>query len=308
MRVVIVGLGVQGRKRVRLLKSQELAGIVDPIASDAEFKEIDEVPLTTFDAAFVCTPDTVKVPIVRYLLANKKHVLVEKPLLANSVSDLSNLKDLALSSGVSCYTAYNHRFEEGVLGLKRHIDTRKLGRLYYAKFLYGNGTARNVRDSSWRDQGLGALSDLGSHLIDLSMLLFGDLIGTFTLGSLRSFENRAPDRVTFSTSDNLHCEFETSFLCWRNQFGIDVFGELGSAHLDGLCKWGSSTLTIRKRVFPSGKPLEETRIINAPDTSWETEHAHFSNICSSHGTNLDSDIMIQGILHDLQSQQKRNQV
>ena len=31
---------------------------------------------------------------------------------------------------------------------------------------YGNGTARLVRDSAWRDQGAGVLPDLGSHLLD----------------------------------------------------------------------------------------------------------------------------------------------
>ena len=38
---------------------------------------------------------------------------------------------------------------------------------------YGNGTARLVRDSDWRDQGSGVLHDLGSHLLDTVAYWFG---------------------------------------------------------------------------------------------------------------------------------------
>ena len=40
---------------------------------------------------------------------------------------------------------------------------------------YGNGTARLVRNSYWRDQGNGVLSDLGSHLVDTSKFFFDDI-------------------------------------------------------------------------------------------------------------------------------------
>ena len=41
-------------------------------------------------------------------------------------------------------------------------------------FFYGNGTARDVRNSPWRDQGFGVLPDLGSHLLDMVLFLFGN--------------------------------------------------------------------------------------------------------------------------------------
>ena len=51
---------------------------------------------------------------------------------------------------------------------------------YYTRacnFFYGNGTAINVKNSTWRDVGQGVISDLGSHLIDLSDFLFGMKMG-----------------------------------------------------------------------------------------------------------------------------------
>ena len=35
------------------------------------------------------------------------------------------------------------------------IASARLGAIYRCRMLYGNGTARLVRDSEWRDQGAG---------------------------------------------------------------------------------------------------------------------------------------------------------
>ena len=47
------------------------------------------------------------------------------------------------------------------------------GKVYFARFFYGNGTALEVKHSEWRDRGLGVLPDLGSHLLDMTLFLFG---------------------------------------------------------------------------------------------------------------------------------------
>ena len=81
MKIVVIGLGVQGKKRLAVAGKSVIA-IVDPIASQADFSRIEDVPLESYDAACVCVPDSQKLPILRYLLSHKKHVLVEKPVLA----------------------------------------------------------------------------------------------------------------------------------------------------------------------------------------------------------------------------------
>ena len=63
---------------------------------------------------------------------------------------------------------------------------------------YGNGTARLVRDSAWRDQGAGVLPDLGSHLLDTARFWFGDIGEDFRVVSANRFENRAPDHVVIA--------------------------------------------------------------------------------------------------------------
>ena len=54
----------------------------------------------------------------------------------------------------------------------------RLGRLYHCRMFYGNGTARLVRESDWRDHGSGVLHDLGSHLLDTASFWFGELART----------------------------------------------------------------------------------------------------------------------------------
>ena len=174
LRVVVVGLGVQGQKR-RVVAGPDVVATVDPLHPDATYRALDEVPLGSIDAALVCTPDEPKVKLLTYLLSHGKHVLVEKPLLSADPAALTALARLARERGVACYTAYNHRFEPPFVAMRDAIASGRLGAVYCARMFYGNGTARLVRDSEWRDQGAGVLPDLGSHLLDTARFWFGDV-------------------------------------------------------------------------------------------------------------------------------------
>ena len=80
MRYIVVGLGNIGAKRQALIGRKCIA-TVDPANSTTDFHDLDEVPLDTFDAAILAVPNTVKLKLMRRLLAQGKHVLVEKPIL-----------------------------------------------------------------------------------------------------------------------------------------------------------------------------------------------------------------------------------
>src|SRR5215813_4692248 len=109
-RCIVIGYGVQGRKRCAIAGSDVVA-IVDPVAEGAHFSNTRDVPLDSYDAALVCTPDGAKSELLGFLLRNGKHVLVEKPLLTADDATLLRLQELARSKQAICYTAYNHRFE-----------------------------------------------------------------------------------------------------------------------------------------------------------------------------------------------------
>ncbi len=297
MKVVIVGLGIQGRKRLKIAGPDAVA-TVDPVVAGADHRSIEDVPGDAYDAALVCVPDREKLKLLEYLLSNGKHVLVEKPLLAAANESLARLKELAVAKRVACYTAYNHRFEPHILRLKQLLDRRELGTLYLARFFYGNGTARDVRDSAWRDQGLGVLPDLGSHLLDWSVFLFGRRDSDVQVWGCHRFENRAFDHFRFGFEGQPALDFEVTLLSWRNSFRADVIGELGSIHIESLCKWGPSVFTLRKRVLPSGRPDEEAHTLVCADPTWQIEYEHFKALCRQPETNIDTDIWINSVLHD----------
>jgi hypothetical protein len=75
-----------------------------------------------------------------------------------------------------------------------------------------------------------------------------------------------------------------------------VIGEQGSAHVDCLCKWGPSTLTVRNRVLPSGKPDERVVTLEQRDPTWVAEYDYFKALCARGGTNIDNDIWINSTL------------
>lgn len=293
MRVIVVGLGVQGHKRRRFAGADYVA-TVDPVNGDAGYRSVTDVPLGDFDAALCCIPDEPKVEILTYLLENGKHVLVEKPLWAAADEEIVALQTLALNKGVVCYTAYNHRFEPHFVRMAGLIRSGALGEVYRCRMFYGNGTARLVRGSAWRDKGAGVLPDLASHLLDTATFWFGPLSDDFRVTSASRFENAAPDHVVVA-NDAMRpkLEFEMTLLQWRNHFTCDILAEKGTAHIESLCKWGPNTFTLRTRLLPSGRPPEESVTLVQEDPTWAAEYAHFKDLCrNSAETDLGQDIWL----------------
>jgi predicted dehydrogenase len=296
MKIIVVGYGVQGHKRFKVA-GEDAVGIVDPVAPEANWRRLEDVPVDRFDATIVCTPDAPKIELLRYLLERGKHVLVEKPLFAANGDDLRALEALARRTGTMCVTAYNHRFEPHFVRMRKLLQSGQLGAIYRCRMFYGNGTARLVRNSAWRDTGDGVLGDLGSHLFDTVRFWFGDVADNFRIVSADRFENRAPDHVVIASEGRPQIELEMTLLSWRNHFTCDVFAEHGSAHIESLCKWGPSSFVHRTRVLPSGRPPELAEILVQDDPTWALEYAHFKQLCGARAeTDLSNDIWLHRAL------------
>lgn len=299
MRVIVVGLGIQGRKR-QAVAGADVVATVDPVAPGATYRRVEDVPPADYDAALVCTPDEPKVALLTDLVERGKHVLVEKPLLAADESALRRLEQLIRSRGTVCYTAYNHRFEPHLVSMKQLIEDGSLGRIYQVSMFYGNGTARDVRNSPWRDQGLGVIPDLASHMLDLLLFYFGRPEGPVQVWNCARFENAAFDYFALGFPEGRpRLMLEGTLLSWRNTFSLDVLAERGSAHVFGLCKWGPSSFVVRRRVLPSGRPPEDIHTLEQPDPTWAAEYDHFKTLCGSGGTNIENDIWINGVLNSV---------
>ena len=303
MRVIVAGLGVQGHKRRRFAGADYVAS-VDPVNKDADHRSLQDVPLASYDAVLACIPDEPKLELLRYCIENRKHVLVEKPLWTPRNEDIEGLERLARKNGVVVYTAYNHRFEPHYVRMRELIASGELGTIYSCRMFYGNGTARLVRDSAWRDQGAGVIPDLGSHLVDTCRFWFGDAVGEFKLVSANRFENHAPDHAIISAENGKpRIELEMTLCMWRNHFTCDILAERGTAHIESLCKWGPTTFRHRRRVLPSGHPPESAVTLTQEDPTWAIEYQHFKSLCERGvPTDLSNDLLIQRTLRRIGEQ------
>ena len=251
--VILIGLGVQVRERLAVA-GPDVVATIDPVVEGADHRDAG-------DAALVCTPDAARADLLGYLLGRGKHVFVEKPLPFHS-GLIRELGALAPANRAALYTAYNHRFEPRLVGPKRVLEDGAIGVVHFGRFIHGHGTAVDVRGPSRRDEGLGALPDIGSRGVSL-------------------------------------VQMEATPPSWRNTFAPDVYGDSGGARVNGLCKWGPCSLSVRKRVFPSGKPTETVHTIESPDPTWGLEYEHFQRPCRNLGSNFENDVSVGDALEQL---------
>jgi len=287
VRYLVVGLGNIGQRR-RALLGERCVATADPFNSAAEYRSVKDVPTDQFDAAVLAIPDDHKVELVTYLLEQGKHVLVEKPLPLPDEATARHLEGLARSKGLALYTAYNHRFEPLLVQFKEELEAGAIGEVYHGRLFYGNGTVKHVA-GTWRDHGLGAIQDLGCHLLDLLAFAAVGRDTEMRVVSALSVETVAPDRAVIASADGRFM-LETTYHSWRNSFAFDLYGEKGSIHCLGLRKWGGSELIVRKRVFPSGRPEETRWTDEGVDLTWELEVAHFERLCAAGATRTVTDL------------------
>jgi scyllo-inositol 2-dehydrogenase (NADP+) len=299
VRLVVAGLGVQGHKRVRCAGASVVA-TVDPVAAGATHTAIEQVPVADYDAAMLCVPDAAKPAVLEHLVRAGKHVLVEKPLIGPGALDLVALEREARERGVAVYAAYNHRFEPHLARVGELLREGVIGEPHRVSMFYGNGTARDVRASPWRDEGLGVIGDLVPHLLDILEFTTGRPEGPLEVWSAARHENAAPDHFLLGfPGASPVVTLEGSLLSWRNTFRLEVLGTRGSVHVDGLCKWGPSTLTVRDRVLPSGKPPERRWTLEQADPTWAVEHEHFLALCADPRTDLERDRWVDRVLREI---------
>jgi len=288
MRYVLVGLGNIGAKRKTVLGSRCVATI-DPFNPAADYRTPDDCHNNAYDAVVLSTPNDVKLDLIRRFLDRGKHVLVEKPLMLTR-EDADDLRGRSIRHGAVWYTSYNFRFEPNVVALRGHLRAGAIGRVYRVRMFYGNGTAGNIA-GTWRDSRFGVLEDMASHLIDLAGFLFDKFGVEFRVWERRGHELKGIDHCILATADR-SIVIECSFLSWRNRWRIEVTGERGALEMDGLTKWGESSLVLRRRQFPSGPPEESLQIAHGPDPTWALDLAHFEELAASGVTSCDNDLWI----------------
>lgn len=130
------------------------------------------------EAVNITAPNGMHLELVRAAAAAGKHILCEKPV-GKDPDETVAAAAAAQQAGVLTFVGYNYRWAPVVQYARQLIADGKLGRLthYHGRFL--NGYAGDPNGFlSWRferEYGLGTLSDLMSHVIDMAHMIAGPI-------------------------------------------------------------------------------------------------------------------------------------
>ncbi|PRX95705.1 Gfo/Idh/MocA family oxidoreductase [Allonocardiopsis opalescens] len=127
------------------------------------------------DLVVITTPNRTHAPLAAAALAAGLPAVVDKPF-ATSAAAARELRDTAQRLGLMLTAYQNRRWDSDYLTVWRLVDEGELGRV--VRFESRFERWRPEPGPSWRerggeDDGAGILFDLGSHLIDQALNLFG---------------------------------------------------------------------------------------------------------------------------------------
>ena len=127
------------------------------------------------DLVAVCTPNTLHFPMVKDCLLAGKHVVIEKPFTPTS-AEAYQLIEIAKQQNRKIFVFQNRRFDGDFLTIQNILSQNLLGDIKEFESHFDRFRP-DLPDFAWRDENLpggGILFDLGSHLIDQAVTLFGE--------------------------------------------------------------------------------------------------------------------------------------
>jgi scyllo-inositol 2-dehydrogenase (NADP+) len=183
----------------------------------------------------IATPNTSHYDIAARALQAGKHVVVDKPFTITT-ADADRLIEISRKVERILSVFQNRRWDGDFLTVKQILDQKILGRLveYESRF---DRFRPNLKPNAWREQALpgsGLLYDLGSHLIDQAVFLFGPPTGIYA--DLRQQREGASVPDSFEVhleypglkvalkAGSLVCEPSPRFLLYGTQGSFTKYG------------------------------------------------------------------------------------
>lgn len=142
------------------------------------------------DLAVIATPNRSHAPLALQALAAGLPVVVDKPF-AVTAADAEEVVDAAARADLPLSVFQNRRWDNDFLTVRALMDAGELGevRRFESRF----ERWRPVPKGGWREvgdaeDGAGILFDLGSHLVDQALTLFGPVVEVYA-----ELDRRRPD-------------------------------------------------------------------------------------------------------------------
>jgi predicted dehydrogenase len=144
--------------------------------ADALFDRVDEL-----DLVVVSTPNRTHVPLALRAIEAGTPVVVDKPF-APTVADARRVVDAATAAGVGLTVFQNRRYDSDFLTVRKLISSGRLGTVFRFESRYDRWVPQPK--DNWREFGDpaeagGLLYDLGAHIIDQALQLFGPVADVY---------------------------------------------------------------------------------------------------------------------------------
>jgi len=173
-----------------------LPQIISYNSTDDLFKD-DEIELI-----IVNTPPHTHFSLARQALEAGKHVLIEKPIATNSAEVLA-LYELGFKMNRHVMVYQNRRWDSDFVSMKKMIESGRLGELIEVHFRfdrYKTTLSPKVFKETKGLPGNGLIYDLGPHLIDQAISLFGRPLSFKKTTGIYRENSEVPDYFHFHLS------------------------------------------------------------------------------------------------------------
>ncbi|MFC4740436.1 Gfo/Idh/MocA family oxidoreductase [Flavobacterium ponti] len=144
------------------------------------YSSIEELLADGIDLVIVNTPIDTHYEYAKQVLNAGKHALVEKAF-TTTAKEAQELKDLAQEKGLKLVVYQNRRWDSDFKTVKSVLDEKILGEIIEAEIRFDRYNPI-LSPKKWKESnnaGAGILKDLGPHIIDQALCLFGFPIAVF---------------------------------------------------------------------------------------------------------------------------------
>lgn len=205
------------------------------------------------DLVILVLPNHLHYSFAKQALEAGKHLLLEKPFTPH-VKEANELMELAYQKKLVLSVNHNRRFDSDFKTVEKLVTNGSLGRVveYEAHF----DRFRNQVKSGWKEKkenpGSGILYDLGSHLIDQALTLFGFPEEVFADIRIQREGAEVPDNFELLLFyPNLKVTLKAGMLVKEKIPTFSIFGTKGS-----YVKYGADVQeeSLKKGEKPADNP------------------------------------------------------
>ena len=228
-------------------------------------RSLEELLASDVEIVVINTPDSTHYPFARQALKAGKNVIIEKPF-CTTTEEGKELITLAKQKGLMLSVFQNRRWDSDFLTVKEIIDYELLGRLVEFESTFPR--YRNyIKQNTWKEtgeQGGGLIYNLGSHVIDQAVQLFGvpealyaDIDTMRTNGIVDDYflihfihPSKAPSLKVTLKSSYLMCEPEPRFILHGTEGSYIKYGfdcqeaDLNAGKKPNSAHWGEEKESI----------------------------------------------------------------